>query len=80
MALFRYLGRKITGSDTSSSVFLKTAAADSQVEVAKARIAAVDTLNKLKHEVASGLEKEAERVHAEADSVAERLEGVLSKL
>jgi hypothetical protein len=83
MSIFSYFGNKaksLTSSGSSDSVFLKTAAADTQVAVAKARIAAVDTLNKLKQEVASSLDKEVERVHAEADKVKDRLEGILAKL
>jgi hypothetical protein len=76
-AFFAILFAKAIAKGTAA---VKLAETDTKLLLAKARVAAIDLENKAKAEVASFLETEANRVHAEHDLIREKIEGVISKL
>jgi hypothetical protein len=62
------------------SAFVKIAELDLHEAEAKGRITSIDATNKVKNEVVSFIEKEADRVHTELAAVKTRFTNVLAKL
>jgi hypothetical protein len=78
--LFQNLVAKLRGVEAQGSAFIKIAEADAKALEAKGRIVAIDAANKVKTEVVEFLEKEATRVHADADKIKADFDAILAKL
>jgi len=79
---FSKLFAKVKASITAAegSAFVKIAEAEAKGLEAKGRIVAIDAANKAKTELVAFYEKEASRVHAEADKIKADFDAILAKL
>lgn len=75
-----FLKTKLNLVETKGSAFIKIAEADAKELEVKGRIVAIDAANKLKSDAVALYEKEAARVHAEADKVKADFDAILAKL